>query len=114
MAEHPELGDVAAEEEGDGPAGHDPQLPGEKGQLVEVVRAGHEPAEEAGQAQVEHGSDALVAAESRDLAERAVAVRLRLAGQVLRESAGLPERMLRGRRVGLARRCGSPDAGAIS
>src|SRR5436190_24378933 len=114
MAEHPELGDVAAEEEGDGPVGHDAQFSGEERQLVEVVRAGHEPAEEAGQAQIEHGGNALVAAERRDLSERAVAVRLRLSGPVLREAAGLAERVLRRRRVGLARCGGVRHAGAVA
>ena len=48
----------------------------EQRQLVEVVRPGHEPAEEAAQADAEHVGDALVAAERRHLAEHPVAVRL--------------------------------------
>ena len=72
-------------------------------QLVQVVRPGHEPAEEAAQREAEHVGDPLVAAERRDLAEHAVAVRLGVAGQVLREPSGLAERVLGGRRVGPAR-----------
>src|ERR1700742_2950405 len=85
MAEHRELGDVAAEEERGRPVGHDAQLPGEERQLVEVVRPRDEPADEPGEAQADHVGDALVAAERRDLSEHAVAVRLPLADEVLGE-----------------------------
>ena len=70
-----------------------------------MVCAGHEPAEEAREAQAQHVGDALVAAERRDLAEGAVAVRLRLAAQVLGQSASLAQGVLRRGRIGLAR-CG--------
>src|SRR5262249_47716810 len=83
VAEHRELRDVAAEEKRGRPVGDDAQLPREERQLVEVVRAGHEPAEEAGQLEAEHLRDALVAPERGDLAEHPVAVLLLLAGEVL-------------------------------
>src|SRR5438034_1028920 len=104
VAERAELGDVAAEEERDGPVSHDAQLPREQRKLVQVVGAGDEPADEARQADAEHIGDALVAAERRDLAEHAVTVRLRLAGEVLCEPAGLPQGVLAGRRVGVGAR----------
>src|SRR6185312_13741177 len=69
-------------------------------QLVEVVRASDEPAEEAAEAQADDIGDPLVAAERRDLAEHPVAVRLRVAAQVLREPARLAERVLARRWVG--------------
>ena len=53
--------------------------------------------------QAEHLGDPLVAAERRDLAEHAVAVGLRLAGQVLRQAAGLAQRVLARGRVERAR-----------
>ena len=90
------------------------QLPREERQLVEVVRPRDEPAEEAGEAEAEHVGDALVAAERGHLAEHAVAVRLRLAGEVLGEAAGLAERVLRGRRVDLAGRGEVRDGGAVA
>ncbi len=49
MAEHPELGDVAAEEERHGPVGYDAELSRDQRQLVQVVRPRHEPADEASQ-----------------------------------------------------------------
>src|SRR5437764_4468314 len=88
VPEHPELGDVAAEEERGRPIRDDAELPREERELVQVVRAGHEPAGEAAEAQAEHVGDPLVAAERRDLAEHAVAVRPGLAAaEVLREAA---------------------------
>src|SRR5437762_5886170 len=62
MTEPAELRDVAAEEERHGPVDDDPRLSLGKGELVQVVRARHPPAEEAVQAQAEHLRDALVAA----------------------------------------------------
>src|SRR5215212_8877118 len=98
VPEHRELGDVAPEEERGRPVGDDAQLPGEEGQLVEVVRPGDEPAEEAREPEAHHIGDPLVASECRNLAEHAVAVRLPLALEVLRQSAGLAQGMLaRGR-----------------
>src|SRR5919108_1254433 len=102
VAEHPELGDVAAEEERGRPVGDDAQLPRQERELVQVVRAGDEPAGEAAQVDPEHVRDPLVAAERRDLAEHPVAVRTRLAAEVLGEAARLAERVLGGRRGGLA------------
>src|SRR5919205_2335372 len=78
MAEHPELGDVAAEEERGRPVGDDAQLPREERELVQVVRPCHEPAREADQAQPEHVGYPLVAAERCHLPEHSVAVRLAL------------------------------------
>src|SRR3954466_16421635 len=69
VPEHRELGDVASEEERGRPVGHDAQLPREQGELVEVVAAGDEPADEAGQPRTGDVGDALVAAERGDLAE---------------------------------------------
>ena len=74
VTEHAQLGDVAAEEERDRPVGDDAELSGEKRQLVEVVRPRHDPAEEAAQRDAEDERDPFVAAERRDLPERAVAV----------------------------------------
>src|SRR5437660_1455791 len=62
VAEHPELGDVAAEEERGRPVGDDAQLPRQERELVQVVRAGDEPAREAAQADAQHVGDPLVAA----------------------------------------------------
>src|SRR2546421_12596253 len=98
VAEHPELGDVAAEEERGRPVGDDAQLPGQERELVQVVRAGDEPARKAAQAHAEHVRDPLVPPERRDLAEHPVAVGARLAVEVLRQAAGLAERVLAGRR----------------
>ncbi len=114
MAEHRELGDVAAEEERHGPVGDDPELARDERELEEVVRPRDEPAEEAAEAQAEHVGDPLVAAERRHLAEHPVAVRLRLAPEVLRQPPGLAERVLAGRRVGLLRRRLVGDAGAVA
>src|SRR5437763_10690631 len=94
VSERAELGDVAAEEERRRPVGHDAQLPGQQRQLVEVVRPRDEPAGEAAQVEAEHVRDPLVAAERGDLAEHAVAIRLQLAAEVLREPAGLAESVL--------------------
>src|SRR5919205_627369 len=113
VAEHPELGDVAAEEERGRPVGDDAQLPREERELVQVVRPRDEPAWEAAQAQAEHVRDPLVATERRHLAEHPVAVGARLAAQVLRQAARLPERVLAGRRVELAGRRLVGDARAV-
>src|SRR5207244_5338766 len=102
VAEHPELGDVAAEEERGRPVGDHAQLPREERELVQVVGPGDEPAREAAQADPQDVRDPLVAAERRHLAEHPVAVRARLALEVLRQAAGLAERVLAGRRVELA------------
>src|SRR5437588_7010124 len=88
VAEHPELGDVAAEEERGRPVGDHAQLPREERELVQVVRAGDEPAGEAAQADPQDVRDPLVAAERRHLAEHPVVVRTRLAADVLRQAAG--------------------------
>ena len=78
----PELGDVAAEEERDGPVGDDTRASAmSSGQLVEVVRPRDEPAEEAAEAEAEDVGDPLVAAERRHLAEHPVAVGLRVAAR---------------------------------
>ena len=58
--------------------------------------------------------DPLVAAERRHLPEHAVAVRPRLADEVLREPARLPERVLAGRRVELPRRLRVGDGCAVA
>jgi hypothetical protein len=47
MTQHVELGDVPAKEERRRPVHDDPQLPGQERELVEVVRPGDEPADEA-------------------------------------------------------------------
>src|SRR5215218_1557547 len=104
VPEHRELGDVPPEEERRRPVGHDAELPGEEGQLVEVVRPRDEPAEEARQPHSEDIGDALVAAEGRYLAEHPVAVRLGLVREVLREPPCLAQGVLARRRVDLARR----------
>src|SRR5919206_136839 len=67
VAEHPELGDVAAEEERRRPVGDDAQLPRQERELVQVVRARDEPAREAAHVHAEHICDPLVAAERRHL-----------------------------------------------
>src|SRR5437763_16189800 len=90
MAEHPELGDIAAEEQRDRPIRDHAQLSREQWELVEVVRPRDPPAEEAAELEAHHVGDPLVAAERRDLAEHPVAVGLRVAAQVLRQPAGLP------------------------
>src|SRR3954447_21364559 len=100
MAELAELGDVAAEEERDRPVDDYSELSLDERELVQVVRPRHPPAEEAVQVEAEHLRDALVPAEGRDLAEHAVAVRLRGPGQVLREPARLTEGVLAGRWIG--------------
>ena len=71
-----------------------PELPGDERELEQVVRPRDEPADEAAEAQAQHVGDPLVAAERRHLAEHAVAVGLRLAFEVLRQPAGLAERVL--------------------
>src|SRR5437588_6228391 len=82
VAEHPELGDVAAEEERGRPVRDDAQLPRQERELVQVICAGDEPARKAAQADAEHVGDSLVAAKRRHLAEHPVAVRARLAAEV--------------------------------
>src|SRR5919108_6596855 len=89
VAEHPELGDVAAEEERGRPVGDDAQLSRQERELVQVVRAGDEPAREAAQAEAEDVRDSLVAAERRHLAEHPVAIGPWLAVEVLRQPARL-------------------------
>src|SRR2546423_10493656 len=101
MAEHSELGDVAAEEERDRPVDHDAELSREERELVEVVAAGDEPAREAGEPQAEHVGDALVAAECRHLPEHPIAVGLWLACEVLGQAASLAQGVLRRRRIRL-------------
>src|ERR671923_933399 len=102
VPEHAELGDVAAEEERGRPVGDDAQLPREERELVQVVRAGDEPAGEAAQPHAEHVGDPLVAAKRRHLAEHAVAVRAGLAAaEVPGQAPRLAERVLAGRRGGL-------------
>src|SRR3954469_1618871 len=101
VAEHRELGDVAAEEERGRPVGYNAQLPREQGQLVEVVAAGHEPADEAGEPCTGDVGDSLVPAERGALAEHPVAVGANLPCDVLREPACLPQGVLRRRRVEL-------------
>src|SRR3712207_7531475 len=51
--------DVAPEEEGNRPVGHDARLPRQERQLVEVVRPRDEPAREAAEGHAEHVRDAL-------------------------------------------------------
>src|SRR5262249_62163684 len=65
VTEHPELGDVAAEEQRHRPVGDDAQLPRDQRQLVQVVRPRDPPAEEAAEVQAEHLRDALVPAHPR-------------------------------------------------
>src|SRR5262249_61904193 len=60
VTEHPELRDVAAEEQRHRPVGDDAQLPGDQRQLVEVVRPRGPPAAEAAEVEAEHLRDALV------------------------------------------------------
>src|SRR5581483_8686246 len=99
MAEHSELGEVSAEEEGDGPVDDDTGSPLRQRELVQVVRPRHEPADEAAQTEAEDVRDSLVAAERRDLAEHPVPVRLEVAADVLRQPARLAQRVLARRRV---------------
>src|SRR5919204_4286340 len=94
VAEHPKLGDVAAEEERGRPVGDDAQFPRQERELVQVVRPGDEPAREAAQADPQHVRDPLVPAERRHLAEHAVAIGPRLAVEVLGETASLAEGVL--------------------
>src|SRR6185503_11583509 len=108
-AEHRELGDVAAEEETDGPVADHAELPPDERQLVEVVRPRDEPADEA-----EDVGDPFVPAEGGHLAEHAVAVGLRLAAEVLRQAPGLAEGVLARRRIELAGRGLVGDAGAVA
>ena len=82
------------------PVGDDAELPREQRQLVQVVRPRHPPAEEPAQGQAHHLGDALVPAERGHLAHHPVAVRLRVAPEVLREPPRLAERVLARRRVG--------------
>src|SRR5213596_948363 len=93
VAEHGELGDVAAKDEADRPVGDDAQLPREERELVQVVRPRDEPADETAETEPEHVGDSLVAAEGGHLAEHAVAVWLRLALDVLGQAPGLAERV---------------------
>src|SRR3954451_1874701 len=102
--EHRELGDVAAEEEPDRPVGDHAELSRHERELVEVVRPRDEPADEAAEAEAEDVGDPLVPAERRDLAEHSVAIGLRLSAEVLREAAGLAERVLARRWIELAGR----------
>src|SRR5215471_16439639 len=114
MPELPELRDVAREEQPDRPVDQDAELPRYERQLVQVVCPRDPPAEEAAEREAEDVGDALVPPERRHLAEHAVAVRLRLAGQVFRESPRLAERVLTGGRVERARCCLVRDAGAVA
>src|SRR6188474_219153 len=52
-SEHRELGDVAAEEQRNGPVGDHPQFSRDERELVEVVRPRDEPADEAPEAEAE-------------------------------------------------------------
>src|SRR4051794_34380035 len=113
-SERAELHDVAAEEERHRPIDDDAQLPGDERQLVEVVGARDEPPGEAAQRDPEHVRDALVAAERRHLPEHAVAVRAHVACEVLREAAGLAQRVLARRRVRRPRRREVRDARAVA
>src|ERR687886_1781164 len=83
MSEHPELCDVAAEEERDGPVDDDAELPRQERQLVQVIRPRHEPAEEPAQPQAEDVGDPLVPPQRRYLPEHAVTVGLRRAAEGL-------------------------------
>src|SRR5919204_550887 len=74
VPEHPELGDVAAEEERRRPVGDDAKLPREERKLVQVVRPRDEPAWKAAQPHAEDVGDPFVAAERRHLTQRADAV----------------------------------------
>src|SRR6188472_1621898 len=114
VSEHAQLGDVAAEEEGDRPVGDDPELPGEKWELVEVVRPRDEPADEAAERNAEDERDSLVPAERSHLPERAVPVPLGSASEVLREPACLAQCVLRGRRIRGAGRRGVRHTGAVT
>src|SRR3990167_8853041 len=72
VTEHRELDDVSSEEEGDRPVGNHAQLSGQERKLVQVVRAGDPPAEEATQTQSRDLGDALVVPERCHLSEHAV------------------------------------------
>ena len=102
MAEQAELGDVSPEEERRRPVDEDANLPRQEWKLVEVVGARHEPAREASEPQTQHLCDSLVATEGRHLSEHSIAIGPGLAGQVLRKSPRLPQRVLAGGRVVLA------------
>src|SRR3954454_2133027 len=114
MAEAPQLGDVAPEEERRRPVRHDPRLAAEERQRVEVVGACDEPTEEARDAYPHHVRNSLEAAERRDLAEHAVAIWLRLPGEVLRQLPRLPQGVLAGRRVRLAWRADVRHRSAVA
>ena len=114
MAEHRELDDVAAEEERHRPVDDDAELSGEQRQLVQVVRPRDEPAGKAPEVDARKLGDPLEAAERRDLAEHPVPVRLPVAGQVLRESARLAQRVLARRRIDGARRLAVLDSRAVA
>src|SRR5438132_7386904 len=102
LTEHSELGDVPPEEERRSPIGDDAQLSRQQRQLVEVVRPRNEPAGEAAEEKTGNLRDPFVASERRDLAEHAIPVWPRLAGDVLHEPACLAKRVLARRRVELA------------
>src|SRR4051794_5144258 len=103
VAEPPELCEVAAEQEGHGPVDDDAGPALRQWQLVQVVAPGHEPAGKPAEADPEHVGNALVAAERRDLPQHAVAVRLQVALQVLRETPRLSKSVLARRWVGRVR-----------
>ncbi len=113
MAEHAQLGDVATEEERHRPVGDHAQLARGERKLEEMVRARHPPAGKAAEAKAEDIGDPLVAPERRHLAEHPVAIRLGRPRQVLREPSRLAQRVLGGRRVGLARRRLVRHCGAV-
>ncbi len=69
---------------------------------------------EAAEADAHHVGDPLEAAERRDLAEHPVAVRLRVAGEVLRQPPRLAERVLAGRRIDAAGGAGVRHGGAVA
>src|SRR6185295_19741164 len=76
VTEHAQLGDVPPEEQRHRPVGDDAELPRDERQLVEVVGARHEPAEEAAEREPEDERDSLVTAECGHLSERLVGVGL--------------------------------------
>src|SRR3954451_964121 len=113
VAEPTKLSQVAAEEEGHGPVDDDAGPALRQRELVQVVAPGHEPPGKATKADPEDVGDPLVAAERRDLAQHAVAVRLEVGLQVLREPPRLSKRVLAGRGIGRVRlRVG--NAGAVA
>src|SRR5262245_15579465 len=114
VAQHPQFGDVAAEQERDRPVRDDAQLAGHERKLVQVVRSRDEPAGEAAQAQAKDVGDPAVAAERRHLSEHAIAVGLGVAAQVPGEASGLAERVLRGRRIRVFGRRSIGDARAVA